>query len=417
MSIKKVKNMDKTIFPCVIGLGYVGLPVFTRLNKVYKTVGYDINAERISLLQKKIDLTNEVKKKDLKLLNKSVITKKKDHLKNCNFFIVTVPTPLIKKKIPDLRFLKNAIKLISKFLKKGDFIVIESTVYPGITKLYAKQILEKNSGLELNKDFFIGYSPERINPGDTKYKLHNIKKILAIETNSKKAFKRFLNVYSKITKKIIISHSIEDAETAKVMENIQRDLNIALMNDIFIFSNKMGLDFKNIVRLASSKWNFLKFNPGLVGGHCLPVDPYYLSHLAKKKKIKLETVLAGRSVNEKMKKVIYEMIVKKISCIRKLKKNCKTLIIGVTYKKNVPDLRNSYPLSIYLKLKKRFSKVFAYDYICATKDQKRFNILNKVNSINKFDLIVFLVKHNKNFQIFNLAKKNNIKVLDPFYFY
>ena len=409
--------MDKTIFPCVIGLGYVGLPVFTRLNRVYKTVGYDINAERVSLLQKKIDLNNEIKKKDLKLENKSVITKKKSNLKSCNFYIVTVPTPLIKKKIPDLRFLQNAIKLISKFLKKGDLIVIESTVYPGVTKLYAKQILEKNSGLKLNKDFFIGYSPERINPGDKKHKVQNIKKILAIETNSKKAFKRFINVYSKITKKIIISNSIEDAETAKVIENIQRDLNIALMNDIFLFSNKMGLNFKNIVRLARSKWNFLKFNPGLVGGHCLPVDPYYLSHLAKKKKIKLETVLAGRSVNEKMKKVIYGTIVKKISFIKKLKKNCKTLIVGVTYKDNVPDLRNSYPLSIYLKLKKRFSKVFAYDYVCATKDQIRFNILNKVDSINKFDLLVFLVKHNRNLRIFKLAKKNNIKILDPFNFY
>ena len=409
--------MDKTIFPCVIGLGYVGLPVFTRLKRVYKTVGYDINAERVSLLQKKIDLNNEIKKKDLKLENKSVITKKKSNLKSCNFYIVTVPTPLIKKKIPDLRFLQNAIKLISKFLKKGDLIVIESTVYPGVTKLYAKQILEKNSGLKLNKDFFIGYSPERINPGDKKHKVQNIKKILAIETKSKKAFKRFINVYSKITKKIIISNSIEDAETAKVIENIQRDLNIALMNDIFLFSNKMGLNFRNIVRLARSKWNFLKFNPGLVGGHCLPVDPYYLSHLAKKKKIKLETVLAGRSVNEKMKKVIYGTIVKKISFIKKLKKNCKTLIVGVTYKDNVPDLRNSYPLSIYLKLKKRFSKVFAYDYVCATKDQRRFNILDKVNSINKFDLLVFLVKHNRNLQIFKLAKKNNLKILDPFNFY
>ena len=409
--------MDKTIFPCVIGLGYVGLPVFTRLNRVYKTVGYDINAERVSLLQKKIDLNNEIKKKDLKLENKSVITKKKSNLKSCNFYIVTVPTPLIKKKIPDLRFLQNAIRLISKFLKKGDFIVIESTVYPGVTKLYAKQILEKNSGLKLNKDFFIGYSPERINPGDKKHKVQNIKKILAIETKSKKAFKRFINVYSKITKKIMISNSIEDAETAKVIENIQRDLNIALMNDIFLFSNKMGLNFRNIVRLARSKWNFLKFNPGLVGGHCLPVDPYYLSHLAKKKKIKLETVLAGRSVNEKMKKVIYGTIVKKISFIKKLKKNCKTLIVGVTYKDNVPDLRNSYPLSIYLKLKKRFSKVFAYDYVCATKDQRRFNILDKVNSINKFDLLVFLVKHNRNLQIFKLAKKNNLKILDPFNFY
>ena len=409
--------MNKTIFPCVVGLGYVGLPVFTRLNKFYKTVGYDTNKERVNSLQKKTDLNNEIKKKDLKLQNNSVITKNNKLLKKCNFFIVTVPTPLIKNKLPDLKFLRKSIKKISKFLKKGDFVVIESTVYPGTTKLLAKQILEKNSSLKLNKDFFVGYSPERINPGDKKHQVQNIKKILAIETRSKKIYKRFLTLYSKITKKIVISKSIDDAETAKVIENIQRDLNIALMNDIFLFSKRMGLNFKNIVRLARTKWNFLRFNPGLVGGHCLPVDPYYLSYIAKRNKIKLETVLAGRSVNEKMKSVTYDMIVKKILDIKKFKKKNKILIVGVTYKNDVADLRNSYPLSIYLKLKKKFKEVYAYDYICNTKDQKKFNILNNITSINEFDLIVFLVKHSKNTKIFNLAKKNNLEYLDPFGFY
>ena len=395
----------------------MGLPVFTRLNKFYKTVGYDTNKERVNSLQKKTDLNNEIKKKDLKLQNNSVITKNNKLLKKCNFFIVTVPTPLIKNKLPDLKFLRKSIKTISKFLKKGDFVVIESTVYPGTTKLLAKQILEKNSSLKLNKDFFVGYSPERINPGDKRHQVQNIKKILAIETRSKKIYKRFLTLYSKITKKIVISKSIDDAETAKVIENIQRDLNIALMNDIFLFSKRMGLNFKNIVRLARTKWNFLRFNPGLVGGHCLPVDPYYLSYIAKRNKIKLETVLAGRSVNEKMKSVTYDMIVKKILDIKKFKKKNKILIVGVTYKNDVADLRNSYPLSIYLKLKKKFKEVYAYDYICNTKDQKKFNILNNITSINEFDLIVFLVKHSKNTKIFNLAKKNNLEYLDPFGFY
>ena len=177
------------------------------------------------------------------------------------------------------------------------------------------------------------------------------------------------------------------------------------MNDIFLFSKRMGLNFKNIVRLARTKWNFLRFNPGLVGGHCLPVDPYYLSYIAKRNKIKLETVLAGRSVNEKMKSVTYDMIVKKILDIKKFKKKNKILIVGVTYKNDVADLRNSYPLSIYLKLKKKFKEVYAYDYICNTKDQKKFNILNNITSINEFDLIVFLVKHSKNTKIFNLKKK------------
>ena len=345
--------MNKTIFPCVVGLGYVGLPVFTRLNKFYKTVGYDISEERVNSLLKKNDINNEIDKNDLKLQNNSIITKNNNFLKNCNFFIVTVPTPLIKNKLPNLKFLRDSIKTISKFLKKGDFIVIESTVYPGTTKLLAKQILEKNSNLKLNKDFFIGYSPERINPGDKKHQVQNIKKVLAFETKSKKVYKRFFSLYSKITKKIVISKSIDDAETAKVIENIQRDLNIALMNDIFLFSKRMGLNFKNIIRLARTKWNFLRFNAGLVGGHCLPVDPYYLNYIAKRNKIKLKTVLAGRSVNEKMKSVIYDMIVKKISYIKKFNKKNKILIVGVTYKKDVSDLRNSYPLSIYLKLKKK----------------------------------------------------------------
>ena len=409
--------MSKTILPCVIGLGYVGLPVFTRLNKFYKTIGYDNNNERVCSLQKKNDFNNEIKEKDLKLQNNSIITNNKKYLKNCNFFIVTVPTPLIKNKLPNLRFLKDSIKLISKYLKKGDLIAIESTVYPGTTKLLVKEILEKNSSLISNKDFFIGYSPERINPGDKKHQVQNIKKILAVETTSKKVFNKFINLYSKITKKIVLSDSIEDAETAKVIENIQRDLNIALMNDIFLFSKKMGLNFQNIIRLARTKWNFLKFNPGLVGGHCLPVDPYYLSYIAKQNNINLETVLAGRSVNEKMKNIIYDMIVKKILLIKKFKKNYKILIVGITYKKDVADLRNSYPLSIYLKLKKKYTKVYAYDYVCNANERKRFNILNSISSINRFDLVVFLVKHNKNLKIFNLAKKNNLEILDPFDFY
>ena len=409
--------MNKTILPCVIGLGYVGLPVFTRLNKFYKTIGYDTNNHRVRSLQKKNDFNNEVKEEDLNLQNNSIITNNKKYLKNCNFFIVTVPTPLIKNKLPDLKFLKDSIKLISKYLTKGDLIVIESTVYPGTTKLLAKKILEKNSSLILNKDFFIGYSPERINPGDKKHQVQNIKKILAIETKSKSVFNRFFTLYSKITKKIVISKSIEDAETAKVIENIQRDLNIALMNDIFLFSKRMDLNFQNIIRLARTKWNFLKFNPGLVGGHCLPVDPYYLSYIAKQNNINLETVLAGRSVNEKMKNIIYGMIVKKISLIKKYKKNFKTLIVGITYKNDVADLRNSYPLSIYLRLKKKFKEVYAYDYVCSANDQKKFSILNSISSINKFELVVFLVKHSENLKIFNLAKKNNLKILDPFDFY
>lgn len=443
MTVKIKDNLpnifDSTI--AIIGLGYVGLPLAIEIsyNKkclvtgkkiVRQVIGYDINKKRIEDLKNKNDITSEITSSKLKGADNLYFTSEISELRNADIFIITVPTPIDKNNKPDLGYLKMAAKSVGQCLEKRNkfgtpLVIFESTVYPGATEEVCIPIIEKYSKYKIDssseknnfKQFSCGYSPERINPGDKKHQIQNIKKILAIETNSKKIVKRFLTLYSKITKKIVISKSIEDAETAKVIENIQRDINIALMNDIFIFSKKMGLNFKNIVRLSRTKWNFLKFNPGLVGGHCLPVDPYYLNYIAKQNKIRLETVLAGRHVNEKMKNVIYNMIINKISYIKKLKKKNKILVVGVTYKNDVADLRNSYPLSIYLKLKKRFSDVFAYDYICNAKDRKKFNILNTISSIKKFDLIIFLVKHSKNIKIFNLAKKNDLEFLDPFDFY
>ena len=223
------------IKPSVIGLGYVGLPVFIRLKKKYKTIGYDKNSLRIKFLKQKKDVNNEFKSLDLKLLNKSKYTNNSKDLKDCNFFIITVPTPLRKKTLPDLSALKKAFTEISKFIKKGDILIVESTVYPGVTREMAIEHIQIKRNLEINKDVYIGYSPERINPGDRKHQIENTKKLLAIDTKNKKIIKIIKNVYSCITKNLILSNSIEDAETAKVIENIQRDLNIALMNDIFIF--------------------------------------------------------------------------------------------------------------------------------------------------------------------------------------
>ena len=281
--------------PCVVGLGYVGLPVFLRLQKKFFTVGFDTNIQRIKTLKKNIDINKEYKAIDLKLNNNCTFTSNLRKIKESNFYVVTVPTPINKKNNPDLSYLKNASTLIAKNLKKGDIIIYESTVYPGTTKYLIEKYLNKISNLSEGSDFYVGYSPERVNPGDLSHSISKIKKILAIKTNKEKIKKKIIKVYKSITQNLVLSSSIEAAETAKVIENIQRDLNIALMNDILLFTDKMNYDLNEVVRLASSKWNFLKFNPGLVGGHCLPVDPYYLSYIANKNNITLKTLLAGRS--------------------------------------------------------------------------------------------------------------------------
>ena len=405
------------IKPSVIGLGYVGLPVFIRLKKKYKTIGYDKNSLRIKFLKQKKDVNNEFKSLDLKLLNKSKYTNNSKDLKDCNFFIITVPTPLRKKTLPDLSALKRAFIEISKFIKKGDILIVESTVYPGVTREMAIEHIQIKRNLEINKDVYIGYSPERINPGDRKHQIENTKKLLAIDTKNKKIIKIIKNVYTSITKNLILSNSIEDAETAKVIENIQRDLNIALMNDIFIFCKKMNYNYDNIIKLASTKWNFLKFDAGLVGGHCLPVDPYYLSYVAKKNKISLDTVLAGRKVNAKLKDYIFQEVKKLILRIKKNKKPFKVLISGITYKKNVADLRNSYALEIYRKLKKTFKSIYAYDEFCDHFNSKKYNIIQKLGDNIKYDLVVFLVDHKTNKNLYKRIKQKNIKIYDPFKFY
>ena len=408
--------MTNKIFPCVIGLGYVGLPVFVRLNKKYKTVGFDTSLSRTSFLKKKKDLNNEINPKDLHLFNGSKITSNPRNIKECNIYIITVPTPLKNKHIPDLKCLEHAYQSISKFLKKNDIVVVESTVYPGASKELAKKVFEKKTKLKSGKDFYLAYSPERINPGDKNHQIQNTEKILAIETNNIYIKNKILKIYKSITSKLKISNSIEEAETAKVIENIQRDLNIALMNDIFIFCKRMNLNFKNILELAGTKWNFLKFNAGLVGGHCLPVDPYYLSYIAKKNNISLETVLAGRSVNHKLKNFVFKQIKNKIlNFKRKNKKRCRVLISGITYKKNVADIRNSYALEIYLNLKKNFKNIYALDKYCDKLNRKKFNILNKIKL--DYDLLIFLVDHNYNKKLYKSAHLKKIELFDPFGYY
>ena len=396
------------IFPCVIGLGYVGLPVFITLKNKFNVIGYDINKKRVDDLNLRIDTNGEFEKKKLILTNNSIITSNEKDLKKCNFYIVTVPTPIKKNKLPDLNYVVTAFKTISKYIKKDDIIFLESTVFPGTTEEICKKIIKNKKNL----NFYIGYSSERINPGDKLHNIRNISKVVSIKCN-KKTLSKIKKVYGCISKKIILSENIKEAELSKLIENTQRDLNIALMNEIMILCNKTNLNFNEVVRLAKTKWNFLNFNPGLVGGHCLPVDPYYLSYYANKSKFNTKVTLAGRNVNNYMETFIYQQICNKIIYLKK-NKNKKIIITGLTYKANVADLRNSLPFKIYKKLKKTQMNVIGYDPVLDAQLAKELNIETNFENIKNADIFVLLVKHNKFKNIYNHVKKKNKIIFDPF---
>ena len=352
----------------------------------------------------------EIEKKKIKIRKKSFFTSDKKKRTKWNFFIICVPTPIFKNKLPDLNYLRSASKLVGKCLKKNDIVIFESTVYPGVTNNFCKNILEKNSKLKSGKDFFICYSPERINPGDKIYQIDKIAKIVSIE--NRKIKNSVLSVYKNITKKIVFSNNIIEAETSKVIENIQRDLNIALVNEIFMVCKKLGVNFFNVMKLASTKWNFINYKPGLVGGHCLPVDPYYFSYIANKKNLKTNILLAGRKTNESMVQYVVKSVSKKIKNANSKNKNI--LVCGITYKSNVPDIRNSLALKIFKKLKTKYKHIDCYDPIF-NKNLKSIKLKKKIN-INKYNLIIFLVNHRK-FKSMERKIKNKSKILDLFGFF
>ena len=392
---------------CVIGLGYVGLPICLKLAKNFKTVGFDINTKRINSLKNQIDLNHEFKSKDLKKKN-LIFSKEVRDLDKCNFYIICVPTPITNSKLPDLRYIEESFKLLSKILKKGDIIILESTVYPGVTETFANK-LEKKTKLRNNRDFSICYSPERINPGDKKNNLNQINKILAYEGESQKVKTLLKNVYKKICKKLIFSKNIKEAETAKGIENIQRDLNIALFNEILIICNRLNLDFNEVIRLASTKWNFINFSPGLVGGHCLPVDPYYLTYIAKKKGYKSKVTLSGRYVNNYMKKYVIDFADFYLRKSQIKKNKIKICIVGLTYKYGVSDIRNSQKIEIFKHFKKKFKQTKCFDPFFKSADNLKFNELKKYN------FFIFLSKGKKFNNIANLVDKK--KIIDPFFYY
>jgi len=393
------------IKPCVIGLGYVGLPIQINLSKKYECIGYDNNRNRIKDLTKGKDFFNEFKKKTL--IDKSIkYTNSLEAIKNYNLFIVTVPTPILKNKSPDLKHLKDVCSNLSKIIKKNDIIIFESTVYPGLTNDYCVPLLEKKNSWKEGLDFFVGYSPERVNPGDKNHDLSKINKILAYPYSYLK--KDLIKLYSLISKKIIFSENIKEAEAAKVIENIQRDVNIGLINEIYLVCKKLKLDFNNVIDLASTKWNFLRFSPGLVGGHCLPVDPYYLAYISKKNNFKTKITLAGRSINDAMAKTIKNEIIYEI---RKndINDKKKILICGLSYKKDVADLRNSLSLKIYNDLKKKYKKIKGYDPLIDSSYKKKYNLINSRNEFLKFDIYILLTNHSiieKNLKL--LPKKKTI---------
>ncbi len=387
----------------IIGLGYVGLPLAVEFGKKIKTIGYDINTKRVEELKKKFDRTNEISKKQFQFATKLNLTSNKNNLKNATVFIITVPTPVDSKNNPDLKFLNKAIKTTAHYLGKNSLVILESTVYPGLTEEYCVPLLEKFSKLKYNKDFFCGYSPERINPGDKNRTLIKIKKV--VSGSNKETTKRVNYIYKSVIKAgTYVAASIKVAETAKVIENTQRDINIAFMNEVAIICNKLNIDTNEVISTAKTKWNFLNFVPGLVGGHCISVDPYYLFSKSKQVGYEPRIILAGRKINNEMSKYVASELLKKIRQI-KVRRKPRVLIMGVTFKEDCPDVRNSQVIKIVNILKNKNIGIHIFDHI-ADKEilKKEFNLklVDKPRN-NYYDAVMITVKH-KSFRNLGIKK-------------
>ena len=385
--------INKNIKIGIIGLGYVGLPLGIEFSKFFKTIGFDKNNNRIKELKKGLDRTKEIEKNIL-AKSKLIYSDKSNDISGCNVYIVTVPTPIDKFNNPNLSSLKSASELIGIYIKKDDVVIYESTVYPGATEEYCIPIIEEFSGLKYNRDFFCGYSPERINPGDKK---HTLKKITKITSGSNKKIADFVDDLYKtiISAGTYKAPSIPIAEAAKVIENTQRDVNIALMNELSMIFDKLNLDTLEVLKAAGTKWNFLPFRPGLVGGHCIGVDPYYLTHKAIEVGYSPEIILAGRRINDNMGKFIIEKLILSLAKNGKSIKNVKIGIFGLTFKENCPDLRNSKVLKIINNLKSYNSNFVVTDSWADENEAKLlYNIdLVKFNSIKNIDVAILAVSH------------------------
>ena len=380
----------------IIGLGYVGLPLILAFAIKRKVIGFDTNKTRVSELKSGIDKNKEFSKKDIQKTSSILFTDNPSDLENVNFYIITVPTPVDFLKKPDLSYLKKASAMVGKFLKKEDIVVYESTVFPGCIEEECVPILEKFSNLTFNDEFFCGYSPERINPGDKIHKLENIKKITSGSTN--KSADLIDELYNEIiTAGTHRAPSIKVAEAAKVIENTQRDLNIALINELSILFNKMNIDTQEVLNAASTKWNFLSFNPGLVGGHCIGVDPYYLTYKANTIGFNPKVILAGRETNDNMGVHIAATFFSKMKKKNIRVQGSKVLIMGLTFKENCADIRNSGVEGVIKELTKSNCKIDLYDpWVNNEEIFENYNIYPKQSLlVNSYDGIIIAVAHDE----------------------
>ena len=391
----------------VIGMGYVGLPLAIEFGKKFVVQGFDINNKRISQLKKKIDITSEVSVDEFYSAKYLNFTNKIETLKDCNIFIITVPTPITRNNIPDLSYLSSASEMVGNILKENDIIIYESTVYPGVTEDHCVPIIEKRSGLIFNKNFYVGYSPERVNPGD---KLHRIPNLVKITSGSTKQTALLVNeIYSSIIKVgTYMAESIKVAEAAKVIENIQRDLNISLINELSIIFNLLGIDTEAVINAASTKWNFMPFKPGLVGGHCIGIDPYYLTFKAQQLGYSPDIILAGRKLNNSMSSYIASELIKEMTKLDIKIKNAKILIMGLTFKENCPDIRNTQVLNLLKELESFHCDIDVYDPLVNINLIKReqVKLINNIKQ-NYYDGLILAVSHEE-------FKKMGIKKIKSF---
>lgn len=399
----------------VIGLGYVGLPVAVAFGKKHRVVGFDVNHQRIDELKANHDRTGEISAFDLGEFNTApnMFTSSKDHLKEANFHIVAVPTPVNRHNKPDLTPMFRASEIIGSILKKGDIVVYESTVYPGVCEDECMPILESISGLKGGVDFKIGYSPERINPGDKEHTFTKILKIVSAQ--DAQSLDVVADVYSSVvTAGVYKASSIRVAEAAKVIENTQRDLNIALMNELSMIFNKMGIDTNEVINAAGTKWNFLKFRPGLVGGHCIGVDPYYLTYKAESLGYHPQVILAGRKINDGMGKYVAEKCIKELILAGHTIKGCIVTVLGLTFKENCPDLRNSKVKDIIDELKEYGVDIQAYDPLANVDEVEKFMGVKGITlkEMKKAHAIILAVVHTE-FTKFTVGNFKELSVDNP----
>lgn len=395
----------------VIGLGYVGLPVAVEFGKIYATIGYDLKAKSIQAYNRNVDPTGELSEAELKAAVHIEYTTDPENISKADYIIVAVPTPIDDARQPDLAPLKSATKTAGRYMKKGAVVVYESTVYPGTTEEVCVPILEKMSGLKWKQDFNVGYSPERINPGDKEHTLTSIVKIVSGDTDD--TLERLAGLYGSIIKAgVYRAPGIKTAEAAKVIENTQRDLNIALMNELAVIFDKLGIDTLDVLEAAGTKWNFLPFRPGLVGGHCIGVDPYYLTYKAETEGYHPEVILAGRRINDNMGKFVAEQTIKLLARSGLNIKGARVGILGLTFKEDCADLRNSRVINIIDELKSYAIEPIVHDPLADASDaQSIFNIkLSALEELTSLDAVVVAVGH----QLYrNMSVDKLIKFINP----